>query len=141
VNRPFLGFGLIRPFRRDLKSDFASAGDVALVKSCVAQVLGTEASSGDVQGELPWRPEFGSSLYRLAHRKGPLLNALARTYVTDALARWEPRVRVRSTSTSFDRASRTLTIELVYDIINGNVAGNAVIVSGVAQTVALPLAA
>src|ERR1044072_5522330 len=74
----FLGYGLITPFRRDLKNDFANAGGVELVKSCVSQILGTRAASDYVQGELPWRPRFGSLIYLAKHRKGPLLDDLVR---------------------------------------------------------------
>ena len=37
----FLGFGLLRPFRRDRKADFAAAGGEALLRSAVGQILGT----------------------------------------------------------------------------------------------------
>ena len=41
---PF-GFGLLRPFQRDRRSDFAAAGGERVVRSAVGQVLGTIGSS------------------------------------------------------------------------------------------------
>lgn len=130
----FLGKGLLRPFRRDAKNDFANGSDVALVRACVGQVLGTAA------GELPWRGEFGSQLERLRHmNQGPVMDEMARIFVTDALKRWEPRVRVRTVRVQ--KGDRLLTIELLYDVITANVAANQVVVPDVSQTVNLPLAA
>lgn len=141
VRRAFLGNGVLRPFRRDQKGDFAHGSDEALVRSCVGQVLGTVASTEDglVQGELPWRPEFGSILFRLKHRNNDaVLEALGRVYVADALARWEPRVSLREvgfTRASTKVANDTLIIGLLYDIIAANVPGNMVIVPDVTQDV------
>jgi hypothetical protein len=41
----FLGFGLLRPFQRDLRSDFAAAGGERLIRSAVGQILGTMGST------------------------------------------------------------------------------------------------
>ena len=137
----FLGYGLVRPFRRDLKSDFASAGGEALVRSCVGQILGTRASSDYVQGELPWRPEFGSLLYLGKHRRGPLLDELVRAWAVDALRRWEPRVQITAVTASFDPKARTLTVSLRYNVIDQNVPGNNVLLPNVEQVLELPVAA
>lgn len=139
----FLGAGLLRPFVRDQKNDFANDAGLALIKACIGQVLGTRAAddSGEQQGELEWRPAFGSKLHLLQHRKGPLLSELARFYVVEALSRWEPRVVNVSATSSFDAARRLLTIELMYDVIASNVAGNNVLFAGVQQSVDLAVAA
>jgi uncharacterized protein len=95
VTQGFLGFGLLRPFRRDLKADLASDRDERLVRSVVGQVLGTMAGSDFTQGEVPWRTEFGSLLHLLRHKRNDaVLEELARVYVVDALERWEPGVAV-----------------------------------------------
>ena len=86
-----LGFGVACPFRFTSTQDFATAAGGDLVKSDVMQLLGT------VQGELPWRPDFGTSLTRLRHRQNTgALADLARIDVARALARYEPRVRLRA---------------------------------------------
>jgi phage baseplate assembly protein W len=136
----FLGFGLLRPFRRDRKADFAAAGGEALVRSAVGQILGTMASSDFTQGELPWRTEFGSLLHLLRHQKNDaVLQELARVHVADALKRWEPRVQLTSVQVSRerDRGENALAIRLRYNIISANVPGNNVIVAGVDQKVML----
>lgn len=142
MSNRFLGSGLLQPFRRDRKRDFANAQGLDLVRACVAQVLGTQCSDASgYAGEIPWRPEFGSSLYRLRHKKGVVLQELARLYVADALARWEPRVRVSRVDIEHDLTSRTLTIRLRYDVIEQNTAGNNVIFQDVEQAIGLPIAA
>jgi phage baseplate assembly protein W len=136
----FLGFGLLRPFRRDRKADFAAAGGEALVRSAVGQILGTMASSDFTQGELPWRTEFGSLLHLLRHQKNDaVLQELARVHVADAMKRWEPRVQLTSVQVTRerDRGENVLAIRLRYNIISANVPGNNVLVAGVEQTVTL----
>jgi len=134
----FLGFGLLRPFRRDRKADFAAAGGEALVRGAVGQILGTMASSDFTQGELPWRTEFGSLLHLLRHQKNDaVLQELARVHVADALKRWEPRVQLTSVQVTRerDRGENILAIRLRYNIISADTPGNAVILAGVEQTV------
>ncbi|MGN6109995.1 MAG: GPW/gp25 family protein [Kofleriaceae bacterium] len=85
--------GLLSPFGRDQKRDFASGGDPALVHSKVAQVLATEGQTPRSTGELLWRTAFGSGLHLLRHqRNDDVLAALAQVYVRDAFARWLPEV-------------------------------------------------
>jgi len=133
----FLGFGLLRPFRRDLKADFAADGGERLIRSAVGQVLGTMAGSDFTQGELPWRTEFGSLLHLLRHqRNDAVLQELARVYVVDALKRWEPRVVVTSVRITRERESgeNVLAIRLRYNVISANVPGNNVLLEGITQT-------
>ena len=89
-----IGYGLLRPFQRGAR-DFVADGGADAVKSAVGQILGTLGASATTQGEIPWRTELGSLLHLLRHqRNDAALQELARVYVTDALQRWEPRVRV-----------------------------------------------
>jgi uncharacterized protein len=77
--------GLLVPFRRDKKSDFASGVGADLLHSDAEQVLGTQP------GELPWRTEFGTELDRLRHRQNTeIVRELGRVYTRDALRRWLP---------------------------------------------------
>jgi uncharacterized protein len=133
----FLGNGLLRPFRRDQKADFAAAGGEEVIKSAVGQVLGTMGSSDFTQGEIAWRTEFGSLLHLLRHQKNDsVLQELARVYVVDALKRWEPRVQVTSVQVTRERldGENVLAIRLKYNVISTNTPGNNVILSGVEQT-------
>lgn len=134
----FLGFGLLRPLRRDQKADFAAAGGEQLIRSAVGQILGTIGSSDAAPGELPWRTEFGSLLHRLRHQKtDSLLQELARVYVIDALKRWEPRIVVTGATVRREQhdGENVLTIRIRYDVISTNTPGNSVIFSDLKQTV------
>jgi hypothetical protein len=138
VAQEFLGAGILRPFRRDQKSDFAAAGGEALIRSAVGQVLGTMCSSDFTQGELPFRSEFGSLLHLLRHQKNNnVLQELARVYVVDALKRWEPRVVVTGVQVTRDHqeGENVLAVRLTYDVRSTNTAGSNVLLAGVEQTV------
>lgn len=124
--KDILGFGLTRPFQRDQRSDLAAAGDERLIRSCVGQILGTVGSSEFTQGELPWRTEFGSLLYLLRLQKNDnVLQELARVYVVDALARWEPRVVVSSVQVARELqvGESALVIRLRYSVTSANTPG------------------
>ena len=89
----FLGVGLVVPFERRTR-DFHSAGGGILVASSVSIILGTRAAVGDHMGELEWRPDFGSKLWVLKHRKNDgTLRSTAKAFVNEAF-RWEPRAEV-----------------------------------------------
>lgn len=80
---------LLTPFRRDLKSDFASGTGEDLERSKVTQVLATEGATPRTSGELPWRTNFGSALHLLRHqRNDEALGELARVYCQDAIKVW-----------------------------------------------------
>jgi phage baseplate assembly protein W len=132
-----LGYGLVAPFRRDKKRDFAAAGGEELVRSSVMQVLGTVGASEFTQGEIPWRTELGSLLSLLRHKKNDVvLRELARVYVRDALRRWEPRVVVTGLDIQrLDPEGNALSLRLRYQVIQCNVPGNRVILGPLEQTV------
>jgi phage baseplate assembly protein W len=138
-----LGYGLIAPFRRDLKDDFANSGGTALIAASIGQILGTVAGGPRGRGELRWRTDFGSLLYTLRHRKNDAnLQEVARVWIVDALTRWEPRIRLLSVTISQEEATpgggaNVLLIRLRYDILAKPGARNAVILPSVEQTVTL----
>lgn len=87
--------GLLIPFRRDRKRDFATGGGADLLRSKVLQALMTSGATPGSAGELPWRTAFGAGLDRLRHqRNDAVLAELARVYVRDALERWVPGARI-----------------------------------------------
>jgi phage baseplate assembly protein W len=135
----FLGFGLLRPFRRDQKADFAAAGGEQLIRSAVGQILGTVGSSDFTQGEVPWRTDVGSLLHALRHQKNEhILQELARVYVIDALKRWEPRIAVISVRAKREQQDdrNVLAISLQYEVPTPNIrAGDALLLAE--QTVRL----
>lgn len=136
-----IGFGILSPFKRGA-SDFVSGGGTEFVQSMITEVLGTVASSDFSHGELPWRPEFGSLLHFLRHKPNNALTAeLARVYVTEALAKWVPQVRLKAVDTERKNGPNgepsILLIRLKYDIIGQSMPGNAVRVSDVDQSITL----
>jgi uncharacterized protein len=136
----FLGFGLLRPLRRDQKADFAAAGGEQLIRSAVGQILGTIGSSEATPGELPWRTEFGSLLHRLRHQKNDsVLQELGRVYVVDALKRWDPRIVVTTVELSHEThdGKNVLAIQLHYNVMSTNTRSHSVIFLDLIQTVTL----
>lgn len=134
------GRGVLAPLRRDGKGDFANSADIVLVRSEVRQVLNTLSTTGGLSdGELPWRPEFGSALALLRFRNlDETTVELARTYVVDALKTWLLRVRVRSATINPDTSSNTLEINVVYDILANN--QRSIIAQNIEASVAIPVA-
>lgn len=131
--------GLIRPFQRDGRADFAAATGEQLIRSAIGQILGTIGASDATPGELPWRTEFGSLLYRLRHQKNDaVLQELARVYVVDAVKRWEPHIVITAVQIQREPldGENVLAIRLQYDVVSSNLSGN-VVLSGIVQTVRL----
>lgn len=126
------GRGVLRPFRRDNKSDFSNGEGPALLRAAVGLVLGTVCDSDTTQGELPWRTEFGSLLHLLRLRNNsPALAELARSRVVSALATWIPSVRVRAVLVK--QVADTTTVFIRYDVIDP--AGTKVLVAGLETAV------
>jgi phage baseplate assembly protein W len=129
--------GLLLPFGRDGKGDFAHAGGTRLIGANIRQILGTICSSGQGYGELEWMPEFGSLLDRIRHAPATEATlALARLRVVDALRNYEPRVKILTAKCEYalDADGRyALQIHLTYDVLNAKDGG--VIVSNVSGTI------
>ncbi len=84
----FLGRGIVLPFRRDAKSDFANDTGLAVIKASIRQILLTQARTPQGGGEIPWRVDFGSWLHLVRHRRNAVVTReLVRVYVVDALKR------------------------------------------------------
>lgn len=132
------GKGVLRPFRRNGAGDFNCASDISLVRANVGQVLGTICSSGDTDGEIPWRPEFGSLMHLLRYRNLDEITAeLARVHVTDAINNWVFRVRVTDAEVIIDLANTSLIIKVTYDILGSN--RRSVAASNQSSTTVVPL--
>lgn len=89
--------GVITPFVRDKKRDFASGKGWALTMSKAQQVLGTRP------GEVPWRTELGTELDRLRHQQNTnVTRELGRVYTRDALRAFVPSVSLTGFSAAQD---------------------------------------
>jgi hypothetical protein len=120
--------GLLAPFRRDRKRDFASDDGDDLLASKVLEVLATEGATARSSGELPWRTAFGTPLQLLRHQNNDVaLGELARVYVRDAFRRWLPEATLLGVAV--DRDGPLLALRIRFRAA-----------SGAARTVSIPLA-
>lgn len=104
----FLGKGPAYPFRLTLGPDDMAEGE-SLVEMSIDQILGT------AEGERLMRPDFGSKLpYLLFENTTEVIEAMAATYVEDALEQWEPRITVLGVDARAD--GNRLEIHLHYMI-------------------------
>lgn len=111
----YLRRGIVLPFRRDEKRDYATQTGPALYVSIVTQILGTKASTDYSPGEVSWRDNFGSTLHELRHRKlDQILLELCRLRIQEALRTWAPRIRL--TRVSVSELGRTLWIRILFDV-------------------------
>lgn len=118
----FLGQGLKYPFQFSAVSggaetSTATAPQHAHLHESMRQILGTR------RGERFMRPEFGSRLDELLFEgNDAILSGLLRHEIVDALTRWEPRIVVTDVEITPD--AHQLTIDVRYQIIASQVAGN-----------------
>lgn len=110
ATKDFLGSGWKFPPRLDSRGRIELAHQEQDVEEAVQIILLTN------KGERPMRPEFGSELARLQFAPNDGATAgLARRYVQEALARWEPRIEVTEVIAGPDRADPArLNIDIRY---------------------------
>lgn len=108
--------GLLTPFQRDQKTDFANGMGRALMQSQLTQVLMTRAASedGSSYGELEWDQEAGSQLHRVRHMRlnDPGLVELFRFRVAQPIAEQLSTVRLRAVGVELDRQQRASRVRL-----------------------------
>lgn len=104
----YYGRGLSWPLRLGATGLRESAG-VAKVEESMRIILGTG------HGERVFRPQFGANLVALVFAPNNASTAnLARHYVMDALATWEPRIEVSDVRVENDNAAARLVITVAY---------------------------
>ena len=102
------GRGLSFPLRLGL-SGFAESSGVDKVEQSIRIILGT------LPGQRVMRPDFGCRLQTLAFAPNtPATANLARFYVSESLARWEPRIDLLTVEATNDVARGLLLIEIGY---------------------------
>ncbi|MBV6490584.1 MAG: hypothetical protein CNCCGFBP_01064 [Fimbriimonadaceae bacterium] len=74
------------------------------------------------KGERPMRPEFGSDLHRLVFDPNDATSAgMAKRFVMEALARWEPRIEVTDVEAWADEADPgRLILSIHYQVLSTN---------------------
>ena len=112
VTKDFLGAGWKFPPRLDSRGQIELVHQETDVDEAIRLILMT------MKGERPMRPEFGSELFRLLFLPNDAATGgLARRYVQEALARWEPRIQVEEVLAAPDPFNEAaLRIEISYTI-------------------------
>lgn len=92
----FLGVGWNYPIRRDDRAPiFATAEYHECIRQSIELILGT------AKGERVMRPDFGCDIHDLMFLPNDVgTRALAESYVSEALQRWEPRIKVQAVKTA-----------------------------------------
>jgi uncharacterized protein len=102
------GRGLSHPLQLDLTGLSVSSG-ARKVEESIRLILGTQ------YGERLMRPTFGSNLRTLAFAPNNSSTAnLARYYVAEGLARWEPRIEVLEVAVTNSATQPLLVISITY---------------------------
>lgn len=108
VSSQIYGRGLSHPMRLGVDGLASSAGP-GRVEESIRLILGTQ------HGERLMRPTFGSNLRTLVFAPNSTSTAnLARYYVAEALARWEPRIEVLGVDVAGSAAEPVLLISITY---------------------------
>jgi len=108
VSDEIYGRGLSHPLRPGATGLSASSG-VRKVEESIRLILGTQ------YGERLMRPTFGSNLRTLAFAPSNSSTAnLARYYVAEGLARWEPRIEVLDVAVETSATQPVLLISISY---------------------------
>jgi uncharacterized protein len=104
------GRGLSHPLQLEAAGVRASSG-ARKVEESMRLILGTQ------YGERLMRPTFGSNLRTLAFAPNNSSTAnLARYYVAEGLARWEPRIEVLDVTVENSATQPVLVISIVYKL-------------------------
>lgn len=116
--------GLVLPVAKWSGGYFTTRSTKDLIRSSVRMILHTRL------GERVMLPEFGSRLHELAFEPmDDILKQLARTFVIDAITRWEPRVTLRDVKITTDSDNSRFGIVVVYTI-NENAEQDSLVLSG-----------
>ena len=120
--KTFLGKGWQYPVEVDRLGGVAPADTDELIRQSILIILGT------APGERVMRPGFGCELHELLYAPNTLATAgLARHYVEEALAKWEPRIKdVEVESSPSEEEPNRLDIAIRFRVRSSNVSRNLV---------------
>jgi len=135
----YLGSGVLLPFRRDGKDDFANGVGLDVIKTSLTSIFGTLRSGPANEGELPYNQELGSLLRLLRHRNinDPTTQELATHYVLESILVNEPRVRAKAVGFDSRPSENKLVLRLTYDVVSRDTTGTNVLLSDVEQEIDL----
>ncbi|GIK33176.1 MAG: hypothetical protein BroJett009_21680 [Armatimonadota bacterium] len=114
--KDFLGAGWKFPPRLDSRGRIELVRQEQDVEEAIKIILLTR------KGERPMRPEFGSDLHRLVFDPNDATSAgMAKRFVMEALARWEPRIEVTDVEAWADEADPgRLVLSIHYQFLSTN---------------------
>lgn len=112
--------GIALPFNRQPKGFFEPKGTRDVIWSSIVNILLTPL------GTRIHLPEFGSRLPELLFEPNDdLLMALSRSYIQDAIAKWEPRVRIIRSDVFRDTFNEyRLHVSLAYEVVQEGIEEN-----------------
>ncbi len=107
-----IGRGWAFPPHLDERGQFALVGGEENIRQSILIILNT------APGERVMRPDFGCRIHDLVFAPAsPATAAMVERHVAEALARWEPRIEVKSvTATPGESHIGQMIIEIVYEI-------------------------
>lgn len=112
----FIGAGLAFPLRIDATGGIALVAGERELEEAMRLIIGT------AKGERPMRPHFGCGIHDLVFDRADAATAARiEREVEAALARWEPRVQVRSVAvTTAEDDPAVLYIDVTYEPVGTN---------------------
>jgi phage baseplate assembly protein W len=118
ITQDILGSGLSFPPRVGPDGRLAWSSGEPNVRDCLRVLLLTEP------GERVLRPEFGCGLRQyLFEPNTPTTRELIRQEITDAINRWEPRIRLQQVSVTQDpNDARTAAVNVQFRLVATGVA-------------------
>lgn len=112
ANLSYLGTGLSSPVRLENGRGVAIAG-TELINASIERILSTPV------GTKYFLREYGSRIHELQFQPNDLaLLPLLRTFIKEALAQWEGRIRVESIDT--EQNDTSLTCSITYRVLASN---------------------
>jgi hypothetical protein len=111
------GRGILCPFQRDGKGDFANGDGLPLLRSDIGELLGIIGPARAEPGEVPWRTDLGSRVVFLKHRgiHAEMTRATAELETSGAIRKWDRRVVVGPTQiTSGELAETALSVRVTF---------------------------
>jgi hypothetical protein len=131
----YLGRGLIVPFRRDGKDDFAHGVGKEVVESSLTVILGTMCAGPTNDGEVPFNQKLGTLIKLLRHRNvnDPTTQDLATHYVADGILANEPRIKAKAVGFTPRADDNRVAIRLRYDLVSRDTTGINVVAQDVEQ--------
>ena len=111
MNTDLPGAGFAFPLAISPGGGIAAARQAQKIREAIRVILGTQ------HGERLMRPTFGANLRSLVFAPNTRATAdLARYYVEEALATWEPRILLEAVTVENDHANNCLLITIHYRI-------------------------